>query len=256
MNMLFKMETGIVDSNEEVKMEEKIVVPANQVYDNVGHGNPGKTFNGWIQGVGGQINIAQPYNIYIDTTSPITGYYYVTNFGGYKAGQEVKGSFGFSEEIRPGTIKYKFGDNGTVTKATYSEKNYIGFNEKIEFSAIVNAGENGAMQMYLDNFTDLAGNELVNSDSYYQGASYGLYADTTSPTIELTNNNLEPGVTEYTFNLKDNSEEYRYSTYQGGLASNTFTLDDIGVFNGTILGSTIDERGNVKTIKVLSSSDG
>ena len=110
--------------------------------------------------------------------------------------------------------------------------------------------------MYLDNFTDLAGNELVNSDSYYQGASYGLYADTTSPTIELTNNNLEPGVTEYTFNLKDNSEEYRYSTYQGGLASNTFTLDDIGVFNGTILGSTIDERGNVKTIKVLSSSDG
>lgn len=261
MNMLFKMETGIGNSSEEVKMEEKIVVPANQVYDNVGHGNPGNTFNGWIQGVGGQINIDKPYFIYIDTTSPTTGYYHVTNSGVYKAGQEVKGSFGFSEEIRPGTIKYKFGYNGTVTKATYSEKNYIGLNEKIEFSAIVNAGENGGMHMYLDNFTDLAGNELVDSDSYYQGAFYGLYADTTPPNLSISHAYEEDrAISKYTFTLTDNSTAWKKSDgtlmANAGIAQNSLTLDDINLRNGTILDSTTDSDGNLKTITVLNDKEG
>ena len=230
------------------------------ILDFVGHGNPEKTFNGWIQGVGGEITIEDPYNIYIDTTPPKAGYYSITNEGCYKAGQEIKGKFSFSEAIRPGTINYKFGNNGIMTKATYEEKRYMGKGETIEFSAIVKSGENDEMQLYLNDFTDLAGNSLKDEGDnlgYWKGCSYGIYADTTPPTIEATSKIVDQGILEYTFSLYDNSKDYKYfENYLGGIASNTFTLDDITVSNGMIKEHTSDEKGNIKTIKVLSNQDG
>lgn len=258
MNMLFKTETGIGEANNTVEMEHKIVVPENQVFDNVGHGNPRKEFTGWKQGVGGQIDIDEPYNIYIDTVAPTTGYWLVTEEGCYKAGQEIKGKFGFSEEMRPGTVKYKFGDNGTISEATYNTKsnNYIALGETMEFSTIVKAGENGAMQLDLSNFTDLAGNKIAETDSYWQWVSYGVYADTTPPTVEATSESLGQGMIEYTFILNDNSDSFGLDINKKGLAPNTLTLDDIIISNGTIMGSTSDEKGNIKTIKVSSNQDG
>ena len=253
MNMLFKMETGIGEANFDVEMEQKIVVPENQVYDNVGHGNPRKEFNGWKQG-GGQIDIAEPNTIYIDTVAPTATYDTITGEGCFKEGTEIKGKLGFSEEMRPGKIKYKFGNNGTIAEANYNtdSNNYIALGKTIEFSTTVKSGENGKMQLDISSFTDLAGNGVAKLSD--EKTDYKIYADTTPPTVEATSNNLGQGMIEYTFILKDNSDDYEVANK--GIASNTFTLEDITISNGTIMGSTSDAKGNIKTIKVSSNQDG
>ena len=254
MNMLFKTETGIGEANNTVEMEHKIVVPENQVYDNVGHGNPRKEFIGWKYGSIGEINIADQYNIYIDTVAPTANYNTLTREGCFKEGTEIKGELNFSEEMRPGKIKYKFGNNGTISEATYNtkESGYMHLGENIAFSATVKSGENGKMQLDISSFTDLAGNVVAKLSD--EKMDYKIYADTTPPTVEATSNNLGQGMIEYTFILKDNSDDYEIANK--GIASNTFTQDDIIVSNGTIMGSTSDEKGNIKTIKVSSNQDG
>lgn len=238
-------------------MEHKIIVPENQVYDNAGHGNPGRTFTGWKDGSIGEINIGSKDNIHIDTVAPTVKYEMITSDGCYKAEQEIKGKiYEVSEDIKPGTIKYKFGNSETTTPITNTTMSPEGAKvispvQKMEFSTTVKSGENGVMQIDLNNFTDYAGN-LVSNISY----TSNVYADTTPPTVEATSNNLGQGMIEYTFILNDNSDSYGLDINKKGLASNTFTQDDIIVSNGTIMGSTSDEKGNIKTIKVSSNQDG
>lgn len=238
-------------------MEHKIIVPENQVYDNAGHGNPGRTFTGWKDGSIGEINIGSKDNIHIDTVAPTVKYEMITSDGCYKAEQEIKGKiYEVSEDIKPGTIKYKFGNSETTTPITNTTMSPEGAKvispvQKMEFSTTVKSGENGVMQIDLNNFTDYAGN-LVSNISY----TSNVYADTTPPTVEATSNNLGQGMIEYTFILNDNSDSYGLDINKKGLASNTFTQDDIIVSNGTIMGSTSDAKGNIKTIKVSSNQDG
>lgn len=238
-------------------MEHKIIVPENQVYDNVGHGNPGRTFTGWKDGSIGEINIGSKDTIYIDTVAPTVKYEMITSDGCYKAEQEIKGKiYEVSEDIKPGTIKYKFGNSETTTPITNTTMSPEGAKvispvQKMEFSTTVKSGENGVMQIDLNNFTDYAGN-LVSNISY----TSNVYADTTPPTVEVTSQNLDDGIVQYNFTLNDNSDSYGLDINKKGLASNTFTLDDIMISNGQIAKHTNDGKGNIQTIEVLSNQDG
>ena len=164
MNMKCKMEIGEGDHSETVSMESKVEVPANQVYDNVGHGNPGNIFTGW-KSYSGEIDIGPtPLNIYIDTVAPTADYEIVTREGCYRAGQEVKGKFGFSERILIGKIKYKFGTNGKMKEASANFANndgsFMDKGNKAEFSAVIEDGENGQIELNLNELKDFAGNSV------------------------------------------------------------------------------------------------
>lgn len=249
-----------------ILMKEKIEIPENQVYDNVGHGNPARIFEGFhVDGVSGSGEITtngKPLNIHIDTTKPVGGAYIDNQYGSrcFKNGQEIKGEFQFSEDMRIGEIKYKFEDeeqkNATLGKSGILEKG-----SRLEYKVNVANGDNGKLCLYLNKFTDLAGNSFEAIPSIPYPASYNQYADTTPPNLSISHAyEEERAISKYTFTLTDNSTAWKKSDgtlmANGGIAQNSLTLDDINLRNGTILDSTTDSDGNLKTITVLNDKEG
>lgn len=167
-----------------------------------------------------------------------------------------------NEEVNNATNKIKFGKNGIVRDITSLTTDHWSTIRNYQYT--VQTGDNDRL-IFLSDLEDKAGNKAkAASEQYYY--SYSCYADTTGPTVTITPDtsftytNLSN--IKYNITTEDNSE-YFYcidmpivGETEYGVKANTFTIDDIVVSNGTILSSTVDNKGNITSIDVAASGNG
>lgn len=253
-------EDDFFDGN--VYVSGSISIPENIVYDNVGNDNLPQSVTLRRQGSFWDNNYNVDNNkIYIDTIAPeIAGY--SRDGTVYKEGELTQWSIVFSEPISKGNVTVRYYDSPNITTiANEITTNAGNYQTNRVFNHTIRNGENNYRELYFSNYTDKAGNELKNSKNWRAPAGYenNQCADTTPPEL-IISHTMNENIVNYDFTLTDNSSRWLTTNGQlmnkAGVASNSLTISDITLANGTIISHSEDNNGNLASLQVLSNGDG
>ncbi len=239
-----------------------ITIPPNIVYDSIGNSNSSQTIQLRRAGILWNNNYNINNNkIYIDTIAPEI-IDYSKDGAVYKQGELMNWNITFSEPISKGNVIVRYHDSPDITtNANEITTNAGNYQSNRMFNHTVKAGENNYRELYFYDYTDKAGNELVDSRNWKAPAGYenNQCADTTPPELTISHT-MSGNIVNYNFTLSDNSSVWRKTNGQlmtkAGIASNSLTISDVILANGTIISHAEDNNGNLASLEVLINGEG